>query len=139
MLFPPRQQQNRYGNPFQSHSGNSMLPSTFKTKFSGGNTVNTISKTLDSVQNVLNMVESSAPLIQEYGPMVKNLPAMYRMMKAFKEIEASDEENAGTAHNKEETTDENEKEETPKREHAMPGQPDKKVESKGVSKPKLYI
>lgn len=51
-----------------------------------------LSKTLNNVQQVLKVVQSSAPMIQEYGPMVKNLPAMYRMMKAFKDVESTDNE-----------------------------------------------
>lgn len=47
---------------------------------------------LDRIQQILNVVERAAPMIEEYGPMVKNLPKMYRMMKAFKEIEQEDEQ-----------------------------------------------
>ncbi|WP_197046602.1 VrrA/YqfQ family protein [Oceanobacillus salinisoli] len=52
-----------------------------------------LSKTLANVQQVLNVVQSTAPVIQEYAPMVKNLPAMYRMMKAFKDLNMDDESN----------------------------------------------
>lgn len=51
-----------------------------------------LSNILTNVQQVLKVVESTAPIVQQYGPMIKNLPAMYRMMKAFKEID--DEESA---------------------------------------------
>jgi len=63
------------------------------TKSFGGKGVDSISKTLDGIQQFLNIVQSTTPLIQEYGPMVKNLPAMYRMAKAFKEFQKDD---AGT-------------------------------------------
>lgn len=46
-----------------------------------------ISQTLNNIQQVLNVVQTATPIVQEYGPMVKNLPAMYRMMKAFKDLE----------------------------------------------------
>lgn len=46
-----------------------------------------ISNTLANIQQVLNVVQSTAPIVQEYGPMIKNLPAMYRMMKAFKDLD----------------------------------------------------
>ncbi|WP_042223640.1 VrrA/YqfQ family protein [Oceanobacillus manasiensis] len=49
-----------------------------------------LSSTLNNVQQVLKVVQSTAPIVQEYGPMVKNLPSMYRMMKAFKDLEAED-------------------------------------------------
>ncbi|MFC3038884.1 VrrA/YqfQ family protein [Virgibacillus xinjiangensis] len=55
-----------------------------------------LSKTLGNVEQVLKVVQSAAPIVQEYGPMVKNLPAMYRMMKAIKEIEDSPDQEAET-------------------------------------------
>lgn len=53
-----------------------------------------LSQTLNNVQQVLKAVQTTTPIIQEYGPMVKNLPAMYRMMKAFKEVENTDNKTA---------------------------------------------
>lgn len=79
------------------------------TKGAGG-----LSKTLDNVQQVLKVVQSTAPMIQEYGPMVKNLPAMYRMMKAFKDVgddESTNNEEESVASNhesKDSNTTENE-------------------------------
>ena len=52
-----------------------------------------LSQTLNNVQQVLKVVQSTAPMIQEYGPMVKNLPAMYRMIKAFKDVESESVDN----------------------------------------------
>ncbi len=46
-----------------------------------------ISKTLSNVDQVIKVVQSATPIVQEYGPMIKNLPAMYRMVKAFSQIE----------------------------------------------------
>src|SRR5690625_2626954 len=51
-----------------------------------------ISKTLSNVDQVIKVVQSATPIVQEYGPMVKNLPAMYRMVKAFGQIENDDNE-----------------------------------------------
>ncbi|RDW19603.1 hypothetical protein CWR48_07745 [Oceanobacillus arenosus] len=59
---------------------------TIASKGAGG-----LTNTLNNVQQVLRVVQSTAPLVQEYGPMVKNLPAMYRMMKAFKNFDMTDE------------------------------------------------
>lgn len=56
------------------------------------NSIYDINKTLTNVQKVVKVVGSATPMIQEYAPMVKNLPAMYRMMKAFNQID--DEEPA---------------------------------------------
>lgn len=50
-----------------------------------------ISKTLSNVDQVIKVVRSATPIVQEYGPMVKNLPAMYRMVKAFSQVEDSSE------------------------------------------------
>ncbi|GFZ76371.1 hypothetical protein GCM10010978_17600 [Compostibacillus humi] len=85
-----------------------------------------LSKTLTNVQQILNVVQTTAPIIQEYGPMVKNLPAMYRMMKAFKEIQAMD---GGEEEEKKEKAEHKvkETEQTTSRQRT------------GVSKPKLFI
>lgn len=57
-----------------------------------------ISKTLSNVDQVIKVVQSATPIVQEYGPMVKNLPAMYRMIKAFSQIEDdSDDKTDGVA------------------------------------------
>ncbi|WP_368651916.1 VrrA/YqfQ family protein [Ornithinibacillus sp. 4-3] len=50
-----------------------------------------LSKSLGNIQQVLQVVDSATPLVQQYGPLVKNLPAMYRMMKAFKNIDLEEE------------------------------------------------
>lgn len=54
--------------------------------------LNDISKTLSNVDQVIKVVQSATPIVQEYGPMVKNLPAMYRMVKAFNQIEEDSKE-----------------------------------------------
>ncbi|MFD1040039.1 VrrA/YqfQ family protein [Virgibacillus byunsanensis] len=85
--FNPPVPQSR--NPLQN-----IIQSLFKSQGSysgvatqgGGGFTNT----LTNIQQILNFVQKSAPIVQEYGPMVKNLPAMYRMMKAFNE---NDDEN----------------------------------------------
>jgi hypothetical protein len=131
MIFPPGHQR-RHSNPLGKNmrTRNTLQPpSKFNVKSIGSSSVGGITKTLDSVQQVLNMVQSSAPFIQEYGPMIKNLPAMYRMMKAFKEIESSDDDVKQT-----EDTEENNNKETVISEYQPP-----KTKSIGESKPKLYI
>lgn len=85
-----------------------------------------ISKTLNNVQQVLNVVQSTTPIVQQYGPMVKNIPAMYRMMKAFKEVESTDQD---TTEVKGSNTPHVEKE----------NQPIKPTNNSGKSKPKLFI
>lgn len=89
-----------------------------------------ISKTLSNVDQVIKVVQSATPIVQEYGPMVKNLPAMYRMVKAFSQIE-DDTDGKNSVPNdhvsKHEFTDQettNEQEE---------------VHSTGESTPRLYI
>lgn len=113
MVFPVqhRPHQHRQMNP---HSSPSQLPSRQDNQpprnhqlqrmiqgITGSNAsvgsiatkgVNGLSKTIQNVQQVLNVVQSATPIVQEYGPMVKNLPAMYRMVKAFKDIEDTPED-----------------------------------------------
>ncbi|HLR66269.1 VrrA/YqfQ family protein [Virgibacillus alimentarius] len=79
--IPPNPGLNRMPN--RNHIQNKMQP--LMQKGVGG-----LSKTLNNVQQVLGVVQSTAPIVQQYGPMVKNLPAMYRMLKAFKEVEDSE-------------------------------------------------
>lgn len=71
--------------PFSSQSQNSLT--SIASKGVGG-----LSKTLENVQQVLRVIESATPIVQQYGPMIKNLPAMYRMMKAFKDINLEEED-----------------------------------------------
>ncbi|AIF45453.1 VrrA/YqfQ family protein [Virgibacillus sp. SK37] len=91
-----------------------------------------ITSKLDHVQNILKMVQTTTPLIQEYGPMVKNLPAMYRMMKAFKDME-----------NIEETTDNEGGEEDEISLESIQAESDEQIilkkDTQGISQPKLYI
>ena len=89
-------------------------------------------KTLENLQQVLRMVETTTPFIREYGPMIKNLPAMYRMMRAFKDIEEQPEEKDVNV----------EKEESKKVIIAPEIDTKSKTippKSKGLSTPKLYI
>lgn len=109
-----------------------------------------LSKTLGNIQQVLNVVQSTAPIVQEYGPMIKNLPAMYRMMKAFKDIdkiedasENDDDKEENKQGNIELNSDEladdsisTEKEKSESNEEVI-SQSSK--EEKGLSTPKLFI
>lgn len=49
-----------------------------------------LSNTLNNVQQILRVVDTAAPIVKQYGPLVKNLPSMYRMMKAFKDMDSTD-------------------------------------------------
>ncbi len=98
MLFPNRSNQMSrnfmgpsrmpasYGNmPIPNVKPPVKVPSNISGIASKG--IGGVSKTLNNVQQVLKVVQSATPMVQEYGPMVKNFPAMYRMMKAFKDVE----------------------------------------------------
>jgi len=89
--------------------------------------VNGLSKTLGHVQNVMQVVQSAAPVVEQYGPMVKNIPAMYRMMKAFKEADG------GTDTSEQPTQ---QVEQNPSTHQTEPTQPH---DLSGESKPKLFI
>jgi hypothetical protein len=98
-IWPQRNQQpyraNMYRNPRQGMGtvvrGSKTQTRNWQPALMKG--VDGVSKTLGNVQQVLDVVQSTTPIIQQYGPMVKNIPAMYRMLKAFKD---TDTESAGT-------------------------------------------
>lgn len=104
---------------------------------------------LNHTQSALRAAESFMPMVQEYGPMVKNLPSMFKMMKALKDInfDDDDEEAASETEAKDEKQDKDKSEEgnkslTPisKEEKAPPQQkPKKSVSGSGKSLPKMYI
>lgn len=45
---------------------------------------------MSNVQNGLKMFETAMPMVQQYGPMMKNIPAMFQMMKEFKNLPDAD-------------------------------------------------
>lgn len=46
------------------------------------------------IQYILKLLISSSPFIDQYGPVIKELPKMYTLVKAFKEISSGElEEN----------------------------------------------
>lgn len=97
--------------------------------------VDGVSKTLTNVQQVLNVVQSTTPIIQQYGPMVKNIPSMYRMLKAFKDVESSDSpEEAKTAIKPDKQNSASTKQ-TDIKQDVLP----KQHANKGQSTPKLFI
>lgn len=150
-----------YRNPFHSVPpyGYPISPQTssftsLATKGIGG-----LSKTLTNVQQVLQAIQYATPMIQQYGPMIKNLPMMYQMLKAFKEMENEESTNGEKEKAIKESTD-NEKENTISEEEVS----DKKIKDEitnfsgndesieqakaeeeklklrdGTSKPKLFI
>lgn len=124
---------------FQSQAS----PVSSLTKGAGG-----LSGTLNNVQNVLKMVETTTPIVQKYGPMVRNLPAMYRMMKALKEVEDEDEnEDEIDSQDADELAENEEVEDIsntleagdPEMDEEENGKNSKKHSNKGQSVPKLYI
>ncbi|MBO1004351.1 VrrA/YqfQ family protein [Pseudogracilibacillus auburnensis] len=42
------------------------------------------------IQSILKLLLSSSPFIEQYGPVIKELPKMYTLVKAFKEINNSE-------------------------------------------------
>lgn len=113
--------------------------SNLATKGVGG-----LSKTLTNVQQVLKVIESTAPLIEQYGPMVKNLPAMYRMLKTFKEFENMDDTPENDALPEPESSEELVESEAPIEKSIPSVESDNIIEYKrprkdGQSTPKLFI
>lgn len=134
-----------FGNPPQPPVRRSRFPVSLQ-QLTSGNLLNNpqISKgisgfsgILNNIQQVLRVVETTTPIIKEYGPMLKNLPAMYRMVKAFKNIDDPEEQKGEEKKEAEGTGEEkgNEKEKDIATEKV-----EKKVEKRtGLSTPKLYI
>ncbi|RDW22086.1 VrrA/YqfQ family protein [Oceanobacillus chungangensis] len=156
-MFPGNRQRNGYSMPMHRGMNNFRIPNqgfnqqpqrsmganllqrflpqqaqaaTIASKGAGG-----LSNTLNNVQQVLKVVQSTAPLVQEYGPMVKNLPAMYRMMKAFKNLDLTEDsaEDKAEADIEDQTNPSNNTKNT----DTIRKIPTKK--GNGNSKPKLYI
>lgn len=94
---------------------------------------------LNNVQQVLQVVETTTPFIKEYGPMVKNLPAMYRMVKAFKEVDNEPSENQGEEKPNEEEENVTTRASEGKGEEEGKEEQYHKVARSGQSTPKLYI
>ena len=153
MIFPSRQPRSQQNHPMRGYRQPRTMagPGTGArttsnllsggglsaiTKSFGGKGIDSISKTLDGVQQMLNMVQSTAPLIQEYGPMVKNLPAMYRMAKAFKDIQSEDD---GKQKTEADSTPDEGAEKPKETEKPAPPVREVKKEQKGPSRPKLYV
>src|SRR5690625_3811042 len=95
-----------------------------------------LSNTLNNVQQVLRLVETAAPLIQQYGPVGKNLPAMYKMVKAMKDISNEEDDDHESTEEEVEEINEHQINEEESLEN-------EKVENNqynaGQSIPKLYI
>ena len=137
---------NRYSNqmysqrlinsPQKGFNTRNINPSKMQLTELAGKGMDGLSKTLTNVQQVLHVIQSTAPVVQEYGPMIKNLPAMYRMMKAFKEIDK--EEETTTESLKEKDTD-TIKNKINKDDEIKPKSIPTNIKTNGQSTPKLYI
>jgi hypothetical protein len=92
-MFPSRgfQQMPARNNPvagiMQQFMGKNQNVGQMATKGFDG-----LSRTLNGVQQVLRVVDTATPIVKQYGPLVRNLPAMYRMMKAFQDINTTEGE-----------------------------------------------
>src|SRR5690625_5114571 len=149
MVFPIMPQQRNNYQPRMNYFTNNRLPANinqpangiqqiFKNISNPDSSMGTlatkgfgnISKTLSNVDQVIKVVQSATPIVQEYGPMVKNLPAMYRMVKAFSQIE-DDDNGRKTVHNENLSIDEPvDKEVINERVNVLPT---------GESTPRMYI
>lgn len=64
--------------------------------------VNGLSRTLGSAEQVIKVVQSTTPYIEEYAPVVKNLPAMFRLVRAFNKISKMDDSSSDNPINNQE-------------------------------------
>lgn len=80
-------------------------------QLTGKNALYALENAIGRVYQVLRYIEYSGQYIDKYAPIIKEMPTMYKLMKAFNEIESN-------ANNKEDTQKENiyskEKVSTPK-------------------------
>lgn len=144
-MLPPRRAPHVNHDPFlvnrsffptyqmQTATNSAQTLSTMATKGVEG-----LSKTLYNVQQVLRIVQSAAPMVQQYGPMVKNLPMMYRMLKAFKELEDEDEDESADLL-EDSVDDERGEGELPEKVTEEPLSPKSTNANDGQSRPKLFI
>ncbi|HWO97991.1 MAG TPA: VrrA/YqfQ family protein [Bacillus sp. (in: firmicutes)] len=95
-----------------------------------------ISSMMTNVQKVLKAVETVGPMVQQYGPVVKNIPAMFKIYKALKSDDTSDEETAATMTENEEPDNGNSLDEDAFNELEAEFA---ETPLKGASKPRLYI
>lgn len=95
-----------------------------------------ISSMMTNVQKILKVAESVGPMVQQYGPVVKNIPAMFKIYKALKSDDTSDEETETVKTVSEEANDVDQFDEDAFNELEA-----EFIENppKGASKPKLYI
>lgn len=99
---------------------------------------------LNNVQQVLRVVETTAPIIKEYGPMIKNLPTMYRMVKAFRNMDGLGDEEDGesidsTANTESAENNEGTQDDILEQQQSDLTEPKLKKAKDGRSTPKLYI
>ncbi|MBY7143537.1 hypothetical protein KFZ56_10860 [Virgibacillus sp. NKC19-3] len=151
MVFPVQQPKNSFPNHRPYAVNNSLLPTqrlnapknrnsikSFFQNQSTGELVNKgiggLSGVLNNVQQVLNVVQSTTPIVQEYGPMVKNIPAMYRMMKAIKEVDHPDD-----VDHTDDNVDEKQNHSDKKEDTVSNNNNSKAKKDNGLSTPKLFI
>lgn len=102
-----------------------------------------LSGVLDNMQQVINVVQNATPIVKEYGPMVKNLPAMFRMMKAFNSLDDEDDEDKEENKKDESELSESERTESEQTESESEEANELSItedeQQKGKSVPKLFI
>ncbi|WP_143155584.1 VrrA/YqfQ family protein [Ornithinibacillus halophilus] len=136
MYFP-----NRVGGPGPSNSLPNMIrqlmnPSSSVTDMASKG-VGGLSNTLNNVQQVLRVIDNTAPMVKQYGPMVRNLPMMFKMIKAFKDLESSDGE-SDKSYNESSNIDDLFASSESSAEIEVKDKPQKRSNN-GQSTPKLYI
>lgn len=51
-----------------------------------------LTSVMTNVQKVLGVAERVTPMVQQYGPMVRNVPAMFKIYKALKDDNTTDDQ-----------------------------------------------
>lgn len=74
------------------------VPFINSQKINVKNSLKMLDNAVGKIYQVLRYIERSGPYIDKYGPIIKEMPTMYKLMKAFNEIEQD-----ATSHSPEET------------------------------------
>lgn len=76
--------------------------SNTNNQLTGKNALYMLENAVGRIYQILRYIELSGPYLEKYGPIIKEMPTMYKLMKAFNELEneSTDSESGDTQVNK---------------------------------------
>lgn len=66
------------------------------SQLTGKNALYLLENAVGRIYQILRYIELSGPYVNKYGPIIKEMPTMYKLMKAFNELDAESSEDDGT-------------------------------------------